>query len=238
MSLTANIDLREFNAALKQLASVSKRDFADVTNDNMADLCLTAARYPAKADRSSISGLRGKPWWPAFVRKVMNLSFVGPAAPTKKRRKGRAGGVRNAEAARVSAGLLKSRLARVGAMRAFLGAAAIRFDPRKYRKGGFGRKQYKGIVANKAQPSGVKAFAEAIWKFSNNHAPWSNSSASPKGRPSPSQDVNKKTHILAVALNRAVPVVTARLKHAINKKLERLAKTYSAHGRAITRGFA
>lgn len=277
MSITANIDLREFNLAMQQLSKVSKREFSDVCNDNMADLCLTASRYPAKANRSDISGMTQKRWWPALIRKVIegggytlkfqkripkaeqaSRTWIDPVNGRKMQgqktesefRKivkvekkalrslfnGRFRGVRDANAARVSASIIRRRLARVGAMRAYLGLAAIKFAPWKARYKGYGRKNLKGIQAKPAVSTQAVAGAEAMWTFSNNKSPWVNSSAAPRGRPTPSQDVSWKQNILVAALNRAVPEVTRRLRHAINTKLERMAKTYGAQGASIFKG--
>lgn len=277
MNVTANIDLREFNLAMQQLSKVSKRDFADVCNDNMADLCLTASRYPDKANRADISGMTQKKWWPALIRKVIegggytlkfqkripkseqaSRTWIDPVNGRKmfgqktesEFRKivkvekkalrslfnGRFRGVRDANAARVSASIIRRRLARVGAMRAYLGLAGVRFNPDKMRFKGYGRKNLKGVQTRPASATQAVAKAEALWTFMNNKAPWVNSSAAPTGRPSPAQDVNWKQGVIVKALNRAVPEVTRRLKHAINTKLERMARTYGAQGASIFKG--
>lgn len=75
MNVTSQVDIREFVAAMQRLSVISKRTFADVANDNMADLFLTASRYPPKANATDIRAVQNRPWWPAFVTKVIGHGF-------------------------------------------------------------------------------------------------------------------------------------------------------------------
>lgn len=283
--ITAQIDLREFNLAMQQISALSKREMRDVVNDNMADLCLTAAKFPPKANRGEITSVQAKKWWPAFIHKVItgggfvlrfqkripkaqqqSYSYRDPingkmmrGQKTKSEfrkidkieRKalrslftGKFKGVRDANAARVSNTIIKRRASRIGAMRAYLGLAAARFERVSSRSGRVRkfalhmyRRHLKGIQTIPATAAQAVSSAEAIWTFSNNKAPWRNSSKSPHGRPSPSQDVTKKQSMIVSALNKALPIVTARLQHAIDVKLSRIAKKHSATGAAFVRGF-
>ena len=254
MNVTAQVDLREFTAAMQRLSVLSKRSFADVANDNMADLFLTASRYAPKADKGSVRAVNQEKWWPAYVQKVIGRGFglkfrrtVKTAAqrdvhwvdsPTGRINYGRRtmavhrNATRsNADARRVSARVIARRAQTVGAMRAVLGWVATRFNPGKVRS--FYRKNLKHSYIYPATPA--KAVAAALVSFTNNATPWPNSPKSPHGKPSPAADVARKESFGIAALNRAAPEVTNRLVYAANRKLERIAREVSAVGRTIAR---
>jgi hypothetical protein len=256
MNVTAQVDLREFTAAMQRLSVISKRTFADVANDNMADLFLTASRYAPKADKGAVRNVSSERWWPAFIQKVIgtgfNLRFRRSAKTAKQRNVTwidtptgaqkfgrrtftiqRKANRNRADARRVSSKIIARRVNTVGGMRAVLGWVATKFNPGKVRS--FYRKNLKHSYIYPATPS--KAIASAVVSFSNNKSPWPNSPKAPRGRPSPAQDVTQKESFAMAALNKAIPVVTARLVHAANKKLERIARETSGTTRAIRGAF-
>lgn len=135
-------------------------------------------------------------------------------------------GQSDADAKRVSASIIRRRVATVGAMKATLGWVATKFAPWKVNK--FYR---KNLRFSRVTPASVsQAFAEALVKFSNDKPAWVNSAAATSGRPSPSADVQRKAQMAMLAINQALPIVTQRMRAAIEKKLDRAAA--QAFGRA------
>lgn len=144
---------------------------------------------------------------------------------------GRFKGVRDPAAAKVSASIIRRRSARVGAMKAYLGLAAKRFGGSKVEKFGtyLYAKHLKGVQVREAIASDV-SIAEATFTFQNNFQPWVNSSSAPRGRPSPSEDVNWKRNTLMSGILAARPQILDRMRHAVNTKMDRLIKRAGGNG--------
>lgn len=67
---------REFQAALKSYAEVSKRDWPEIVNRQALNLALRSMQFTPKAERAAIQANEGKDWWPKYIAKRIKGSGV------------------------------------------------------------------------------------------------------------------------------------------------------------------
>ena len=138
---------------------------------------------------------------------------------------------KRADYRRVSKAIIRRRISTINAIRASLGWVATKLAPWKVRS--FWRKNLKYSHVFPATIS--QAWAMATVTYSNAHTAWNNSAAATSGRPSPEADVAKKAAMGSAAIRVALPVVTQRMKAAVEKMLARRCAEASAVGRSIAR---
>jgi hypothetical protein len=74
MSDGITLDWKQFDAALVQYTQQSRRDFADITNNKLGDVCFRAAQQSETASKDMIRNLfQTKSWWPKFIQKVIHM---------------------------------------------------------------------------------------------------------------------------------------------------------------------
>ena len=77
---------------LSRYVRVSSLTVADAVNKKTGDVMLTAARFAPQANLSDIAALHQRPWWYAFVQKVLNLEGVTETVRRRTRKGERIGG--------------------------------------------------------------------------------------------------------------------------------------------------
>lgn len=113
------IDTREFDAALRQYAAVSSKDYADVCNHQLRNLAIQSLKRTKKAQRSAIRALKQAVWWPKYISKII-AKRGAYLASSKTRRKSAGRNTRYTRMARkISAQILRQRTKAVSFLRGF-----------------------------------------------------------------------------------------------------------------------
>jgi hypothetical protein len=245
---TASVDMRQFSEALKQYAAASRRDHAYILNKQLGNVAARASGFAKAGNRSDIRNLQSRKWWPAFVRKKMNLSG-GMAVKVRRKARGaeinsnyrdkatgelrfgrkrvtlhrmvQSAGAKKADLKRISKMIIKRRLATWKAMRAVFGVAALKFG---VPLGKFERPKRQFALQHEiATASNLRSMFTI--PFNNKKSAWPKSKFG--RRPSPSQDVAEKNRIASIALQSALNFVARDMVRWAQARLAQTAARYS-----------
>lgn len=246
--ITSSVDMREFQKALKQYSAASRRDYAYILNKQLGNVAARASGFAPTGNRADIQGLPNRKWWPAFVRKKMNLSG-GMAVKVRRKARGaeisssyrdkatgelrfgrkrvalhrmvQSAGAKKADLKRISKMIIKRRLATWKAMRAVFGVAALKFG---VPLGKFERPKRQFALPHEiATASNLRSMFTI--PFKNKKTPWPKSKFG--SRPSPNRDVNQKNRIAAIALQSALNFVARDMVRWSQDRLAKTAARYS-----------
>lgn len=242
------VDWSEFDNAIKQYASVSKRTFSEIINKKLGDVALRSSQFAIKTERVKIQDFRewkkGDHGFAKFIQKVIHLkggfnlhyrrrikkkendfaSWVDPV--TKRRMHGRrksAGVDRQAtgayqDAVKVGKAIIRRRIATIGTFRAVFAVAALAFGKLASKVERKGRNWLTVKYANENN-----LMATFVIPFQNKNQPW------PGGtRPSPDTDVKRKVAIGYSFLQMGVDVVVQDMNTYIDDKMRADAERFSA----------
>lgn len=114
--LDFRLDDREFRRALQQYLDETKKDLAHVVNRSALNVTIKASLSTPPAERSKITSLPQKEWWPKYVAK--RLRGAGVKIGRGKTRKTIKGAFTTKQARQASRAIIQSRLKRTGWLKA------------------------------------------------------------------------------------------------------------------------
>lgn len=227
MSFAFNIDRREFDQALKEYATASKKDFSAICNRQMLNLAIHGVQLTKEAEAGAINTLQSKDWWPKYVAKTLsNKMFkakVGGAykksqkAGERAQRKFMQRGYTRDQARAFSKKLIRRRLVAVGFLKFFFVSLGSAVKP--YASGpalrGYSRK-FKSFLLRirPASPSVPRCDIAVSYDY----------------RVRSNRTARKTERLLNAILARAFPETAADMRRYIADKARRTAERYS--GRA------
>lgn len=248
MTTGMTVDLRQFNAALREYAAASRRDHAYILNKQLGNVAARASGFARSGNRSDIQSLPSRKWWWAFVRKKINVSggmaikyrrkargaeltstWTDPA--TGKLRSGRQRvalhrmvqsiSAKKADLKRISKQIIKRRLATWKSMRAVFGVAALKFG---VPLGRFERPKRLFALPHELASEGRLRSSFTI-PFANKKSAWPQSNYG--HRPSPSEDVAAKQKMAGAALQSAINFVSRDMMQWAQERLAKTAARFS-----------
>lgn len=248
MATGMTVDLRQFDAALREYAAASRRDHAYILNKQLGNVAARASGYARAGNRADIQNLPSRKWWWAFVRKKINVSG-GMAIKVRRKARGaeltstwsdpatgqlRTGrqrvtihrmvqsvGAKKSDLKRIGKAIIKRRLATWKAMRAVFGVAALKFG---VPLGRFERpKRLFALPHELASASRLRS--SFTIPFENKKSAWPQSSYG--HRPLPTEDVATKQRIASVALQSAINFVARDMMQWAQSQLAKTAARYS-----------